>query len=246
MMKRLTLLLLVLAALAACSDDPVAPVVPGPVVVVPDTLGPITAVPLAIGDRWSYEVEWTVQILAATDGTDLYPPETRFSDGVKEIITTETLLGVRYQVERSRWIFDDGDSIVTYRRLRQDDTGLYRLLADLTAPPGALDGIERITETRRLEFPLDLGVAWTNSGGVQSRVTGKEMVDTVGGEAEAYRIRVISHRDRENDFIYVWFNEDGLVRRHNHNELHALDVTSGLEALVIIDETERIREAPPK
>ena len=149
-------------------------------------------------------------------------------------------------MERECWRFEGGDSVQSYRRYRQDETGLYRLFADLSAPPGALDGIEEADEIKRLEYPLDVETGWTNLGGSRSRVEAKEMVSTATGEVEAYRITITSHRDGENDFIRVWFNEGGLVRRHNHHELNAIDVNSGNQVIIVTDEIEMLREGPSR
>jgi hypothetical protein len=242
-MKRLLSILFVLGALGACSDDPVAP--PGGPGAGPDTLGPLTAVPLSLGDHWTYDVSWTLRVLT-TEREDFYPPDRRRADGVKEIVATEVLLGETWQVERECWRFETGDSVQSFRRYRQDESGLYRLFVDLSAPPGALEGIQEADEIMRLEFPLDVETGWTNLGGSRSRVEAKEMVQTATGEAEAYRISVTSHRDGENDFINVWFNEDGLVRRHNHFELNAIDIESGNHVIVVTDEIETLRKAPSR
>ena len=180
------------------------------------------------------------------EGDDFYPPDTRRAAGVKEIVATERILGVSYQVERECWRFSTGDSVQSFRRFRQDDSGLYRLRADLSAPPGELDGIPEIEEIKRLEFPLDLETGWNNLGGVRSRVEIKEIVKTAEGEAEAYRIRVTAQRENTDDFIYVWFNEDGMVRRHNHYEWNAIDVDSGYEVIILTDEIAVLRTAPPR
>jgi len=245
LMKRLLPIFFVLGSLAACSDNPVAPPGAPPPALLPDTLGPLTSVPLSNGDRWTYDVTWTLRVLTP-EGDDLYPADTRRASGVKEIVATETILGVSYQVERAFWRFTTGDSALSYRRFRQDETGLYRLIADLSAPPGALDGMMDIDEVRRLEFPLDLDTGWSNLAGYRSLVEAKEMVETAESEAEAYRILVTSHRDGTDNFIYVWFNEDGLVRRHNHSEMNAIDIESGERVLIVTDEIEILRTAPPR
>jgi len=240
-MKRLLPILFMLGALGACSEDPVAP--PGGPGMLPDTLGPLTAVPLSLGDQWTYDVSWTLSVLSP-DRDDFYPPRRRRADGIKEIVATENLLGESWKVERECWRFEEGDSVQSYRRYRQDETGLYRLFVDLSAPPGALEGIQEAEEIQRLAYPLDVAVGWASLGGRRSVVQSKEMVQTATGEAEAYRIDVTSHRDGENDFIRVWFNEDGLVRRHNHHELNAIDVDSGNHVIVVTDEIETLRKGP--
>jgi hypothetical protein len=248
MMKRLIpilFVLFVLCALAACSENPVAPPATLPVLPLPtDTLGPMTSVPLSIGDSWTYERTWKLEVLTAQRGR-FYPPRTGWADVVKEIVATEKVLGKTYPVERQcQFVEGAPDSVVSYRRLRQDETGLYRLIADLSAPPGALDGIESIEEFTRLEFPLDVGTGWPLLGGLRSSVVAKETVKTVEGEVEAYRISVTSHRDGENDFILVWYNQDGLIRRHNHSEVNAIDIESGFEVIVVTDEVQVMRKGP--
>jgi len=243
-MKRLFPILLVAAALAACSDDPVGPT-GGPGSAPPDTLGPLTSVPLEVGDRWTSDVTWTLSVLTP-ERQDFYPPDIRRAQGVREIVASESLLGESYKVERELWRFETGDSVQSYRRYRQDEGGLYRLFVDLSAPPGALEGIQEADEIKRLAYPLVPDMGWTSLNGTRSSVETKEMVQTADGEVEAYRIRVSSHRDGENDFIYVWFNEDGLVRRHNHTELNAIDIDSGNRVIVVTDEVEVLRTAPPR
>jgi hypothetical protein len=245
-MKRLLPILLVLGALAACSDDPTGPDGSGggPSTAPPDTLGPLTAVRLEIGDRWSGELTWSRRVLTP-ERQDYYPPEIRRAEGTKEMVATEAVLGGSYHVERTEWRFDNGESLESFRRYRQDESGLYRLFADLTAPPGALEGIDDAEEIKRLQYPVEADKGWTNLDATRSRVEAKEMVETGEGEVEAYRILVSSHRDGPDDFIYVWFNEDGLVQRHNHTELNAYDPGSGEILIVVIDEVETLRRVIP-
>ena len=145
--------------------------------------------PLAIGNRWVYDFYFEQLIVIDGDPPGLPVVQTAIIE--REIIGTETTRGIEYFVEETRTTSDAlPDVDIQWWRHRQDETGLYRLIADNRIPPQlsppppsdempvylqtalrehnakveaarrALSGVLDNHEIVRLYYPLKVGSAW--------------------------------------------------------------------------------------
>jgi hypothetical protein len=223
----------VLMGLAAgCEDEPVAPPPPPP--------EPAPFYPLTVGEAWTYDRARTVRFWAL-DGSGEVQPPIEFEGGAeRELVTTEELAGVVYVVER-QWFFADAgvDTVVTWRRYRQDDSGLYRAVLAFSIPPGSVPPVDSLSELTILRYPLAVGNEWPVSpgGATVRRVESLDTLATSRGQVQGLRIRVIAPTDGPNDIHREWYGTDGLLRAFDHTELLAMDPGSGETVRIVSDES---------
>jgi len=96
----------------------------------PTTRGWANFYPLAPGNLWSYDRQFTVDVFS----TGLPPNRFAYQATIEaEQTCVESIEGRSFQIERRRETAANGDEFVTWLRLRQDRDGLYEY--DLTGRP---------------------------------------------------------------------------------------------------------------
>lgn len=99
--------------------------------------------PLAIGNRWTYKIDWLEMIRPDSPGTNIFPVKASVSQYIeqREMVGTEERFGREYVVEEQKtWgqvsITPPGPDTITYWvRYRQDRAGLYEADVSLDQPP---------------------------------------------------------------------------------------------------------------
>lgn len=213
------------AALAACEDDPARPAqVPSP------TTADTTFQPLGAGHAWTYSASRALRYHDERGG-DARPPQDLHATVVHEITAEEVIAGATWALEEERFTIDGArDPVVSWRRYRQDRTGLYR--ADLPtrlAPGGAAD-IDSLTEARRLAYPPSVGDAWLLHDDVPGETAATASFDTLAtpaGTHPAFRVEYVLANDGPHDYRRFWYSRAGLLRSEVHTEIVAIDVSTG-------------------
>ncbi len=236
MKRTLTLLLFLCAALAGCSDDPVSPG--------RRSTGPmeVRSIPLDVGARWTYAHTFMAEWLHS-DGTHAREPVMIEATGSREIIGTEMLDGREYALEAQR-VNNDGEIAERWMRIRQDGSALYRADVSLSIPPGevVVDSAGFGDQTRLL-YPLTIDDTWELRPGNTSVTMTMESLDTLStpaGEMIAYRVRIDTSTQGEDDHSHVWYNAAGMVRRETHREIDAVDGSSGLLIHIVTNDLEEL------
>jgi hypothetical protein len=217
-------ILLLAAALTACSDDGVRPPT--------GYTRALAEFPLAQGNTWNYDLTFDATY-TREDGSDARPPEHFTATGTRAITGTDSVSGREYLVETYTAVADGGDPAIQWRRYRLDADTLFQ--ADLSpgVPPGEVPPDFETGELVRLRFPLRVGDRWQlrpGSDHVMVLVEARETLSLAIGKTPAWRLRVVSATDGPDDFIYIWFGAEGLLRREDHAEF---DATNGLTGEVI-------------
>lgn len=221
---------------AACSDDG------GPSRIVDPPPEP-SFYPLAIGNSWTYEITNTTR-MEYLDGSK--PPKTLVFQGsdTRTIIGMETIDGVEYFVEESVVTTNtDPDGSKSWRRYRQDDDGFYRSTVSTTVP-AELSGVAAAdvqdNESRRIQYPLEVGAEWIVSGPARSpltaRVEAQETVAVPAGDMTAWKIRFTGGIYTDESEYFIWYSRCGGVLVKSHFEQLAVDAETGLMVRITIDE----------
>lgn len=228
-------------ALSGCGDDGVRPVPRD----AGDTSFEVRSVPLAVGSRWSYAFDYTNEWFSDA-GINLPPPVHLTATGTRTLVETETLDGRDYVVEWEVVSAKGGTPTERWRRYRQDEAALYRASVSLAAAPGEVDtGGDPVDDLTRLVFPLEVGLTWTQLPGNPSPSFEVESLDTLSlaiGDVPAFRVRVDVASDGDDDYRLLWFGVQGLLRRHDHHEIMAIDGATNEVVRIVSDEVEEVTE----
>lgn len=211
----------VAACLVAGCEDPAAPR--------EETPAPTPFYPLSLGDAWTYDRARTTQFLDPNGGGEIRPPIELQATAERELISTEDLAGATYTVERQFFFGDGTDTVMTWRRYRQDDSGLYRAAVSTTIPPGSVPPLDSLIELAILQYPLAVAAQWSVSPGsaAMRRVEGVDTLVVLGGKKIGVRIRVTAPTDGPDDVHLEWYGTDGLLRASDHLELFAIEIGTG-------------------
>ena len=214
----------------ACDGDPASPP--------PVPLSPTLSYPLEVGEAWTYQRARTVHFIAF-DGSEVDPPLEFQGTAERELLRTEELAGLSFLVER-QWLFADGgvDTVTTWRRYRQNASGLYRAIVSVSIPPGSVPPLDSLTELTVLQYPITVASSWAATPGSTTirRVESIDTLTTAHGQARAVDIRVTSPTDGQRDSHREWYGRDGLLRAIDHTETLAVDPGTGEVIRVVSDE----------
>lgn len=226
-------------ALSACSDDGLRPA-PNPDGT--ETGFEVSSVPLLVGTRWVYDLDYT-RVWFSDARIDLPPPTHLTAVGTRTLEQVETLDGRDYVVEH-QVVSGGGTPVERWRRYRQDDAALYRADIALGVSPGGVGGDGTpIVDLTVLQFPLEAGDTWPQRAQRSLASFTVEALDTLvlgGDEVPAYRVRVDVAADGDDDFRLFWYGEHGFLRRYEHHEIVATDAVSGETVRIVTDETETL------
>jgi hypothetical protein len=226
-------------AFVGCSDNGVAPIQHTP----DDADFEVRSVPLDLGMRWTYSLDFTNEWFSDAPIT-LPPPIHLTATGTRTIERVETLDGRDYVVEHQ--VVDGGGTLAErWTRYRQDDGALYRADVSLNAPTGSLDPGDTVDDLTRLVYPLEVGATWTQQPHRSVVTYFVESLDTLSlsvGDVPAYRIRVDVAADGDNDLRLVWYGAYGLIRRYEHREIVAVDAETLETARIVSEEVEELTE----
>lgn len=241
----LALAALVVAAFAlpACDDNPTRPL---PVTKETPPPEPEGFVPLTLGSSWEYTLDVTIDMLDQ-DGRPVQPRRIYNLTEVRALVAVDTIAGREYVVEKqTTFASDSPDTVVQWRRFRQDSTGLYRAAVPLDSLPGTLPRMTDVVEFRRLLYPLETGDHWPLVAGDRSVihfVDGPDTLTVGTGEEPSIRIRVVVAGAGPNDYVLRWFSRTGFLGRTDHHEYDARDLATGQQVHLISHEMERLVRA---
>lgn len=231
-----------IAAAGACSDTPGTPVTPPPPSAAAFT-------PLSVGDSWTYH-HWRETHFLASNGSDVRAPISFAAESRREIVAVERIAGVDYAVERDCFfVIGSADTACTWRRLRQDDTGLYTADLDDDAPPGSFADLDSLTETRRLAYPVEVGASWELHEGNPSATATVEAYEPVGVPGDVHgAFRVSFHQPgmRALDRRLFWYSACGMLHSQVHAEFTAVDTGTGQMLRVVSDEDVALLASRPR
>ncbi len=220
----------------ACDGDPTTPQ--------PASSSVVSRYPLGVGESWTYQRTRTVRFIAF-DGSEVEPRVEFHGNAERELFTTEELAGTAYVVER-QWLFADSgdDTVTTWRRYRQDASGLYRALVALSIPPGSVPALASVAEMTVLQYPLTVARSWTAMPGSAAtrRVESIDTLTTSHGRVRGVDIRASAPTDGPRDSHREWYGRDGLLRAIDHTEVLAVDPGTGEVITIVSDESIELME----
>jgi hypothetical protein len=222
---------LVSGLIGACARDPTAPVA--------SAAASDGFMPLAPGDRWTYRHERITRFLAP-NGSEVRDPIAFDGESRRAIVAMERIAGTDYAVlEETFFVTGSLDTAVAWHRYREDETGLYRADLPDTWPPGGATGVDSLTETRELAYPLRVGATWELHAGSPAAIATIECEETVpfpGDERRAFRVSLRTPGMRPSDARLFWYSPCGLLARRVHAELTAMDTGTGEVIHIVSDE----------
>jgi len=223
--------------LPACEDDSVRP-------------APAEAplfYPLAIGSNWHFDHARTVRFLTADGLTEVRPPLELRDIFERALTGTEQIAGTEYVTEREiAYALDAPDTVVSWRRYRQDATGLFRAVVPVAVPPGAVPPVDSLAEVPVLTYPLEAGSEWHTSTAVLRSVEALDTLSIPAGTMAGYRIRITRPADGADDEHHEWYGSAGLLKTRDHVEVLASDVLTGEVVRIVSDDTAELSGFAPK
>lgn len=199
--------------------------------------GVVNSYPLAVGNRWTYEIHTTLNLdppVTATEVVDQVQKE--WVDVGDHTYLKQTMQGR----EPNAWI--------SVQYLRQDRDGLYQLDPPTvpTGAPAQRGGVPLLVttlfggsggkflavgpdagEALLLRYPLKVGESWTMrdvpelGGKWTATVEGRERLSMPAGDFNAYRVRVRQPFQGPEDGLLIWYAPEGIVKLLAH--VHTLD-----------------------
>ena len=219
--------------LSACGED--SPLAPS---ALPSDEGPFY--PLAVGNRWEIERALDVRYLNE-GGVEIYPPYLATGRALREIVAEEVIAGQTYLVEWEQMIIDGQppDTVESWERFRQDETGLYRAVVDERVPPGQLPPDSIVHEAVLLAYPLEAGATWNRAGVTYADMTveGEDTLAVGGKDTVCWRLRIDYRNARVNDYAFDWYARLGLLSSVRHGEVNAMDPDTGEIVVIVRHET---------
>ena len=238
---RLRAVPLLLVLLLACEEDALSPLAPAPA-------GDAGFYPLAVGSAWTYLSTRHVEFIAP-DGSDVRPPIHQRATTTREIVVQESIAGQVWSVEEDRSLVDGAEQpTVTWRRWREDPTGLYR--ADLLAsiPPGGATDVTSVDAARRFGYPREVGAEWLLRDDDQSARGTLVTIDVLAsgiGERSAFLVEYRFRDDGPKDWRRFWYSECGILRSEVRAEVEATDAISGRRLTIVSTVTTEIVSIHP-
>ncbi|MDH4037292.1 MAG: hypothetical protein OEX18_07905 [Candidatus Krumholzibacteria bacterium] len=234
-----TLAAILLLLTFACADDGMHPdPLPAP--------GDTAFYPLDVGTTWTYDAQRMVRYIAE-DGSDALPPVDQSATVVREIVADELIDGTVWALEEERFMLSGApDTTYSWRRYRQDASGLYRADLPVRLPPGAAAGLDSVTAARRLAYPLSPGASWLLHDGNPAEDATVAFLDTLttpGRTETAFAVVYQLEGDNPPDRRLFWYSERGLVASEVYREVVAIDAGTGKKIVIQNTETNALREA---
>jgi hypothetical protein len=230
--------LLLLLVVGCGSDDPLQ------VVTITDTDAGF--VPLAVGHSWTYNATQTITI-TFLDGSPSPPPNVSTVTETRTMTGFETFFEREYVVEERTFASPQGD-VRLWRRLRQDETGLYAAQVPEDSPPALRLTAAAEEEAVHLQYPLEENAEWTvRTEPLLERafVEGTEILSLPIGSISAFRVRIENGTLGPNDSAHRWYGECGLLRTRVRREFTAMDPGTGVATRVVTEVDEELTAFEP-
>jgi hypothetical protein len=204
--------------------------------------------PLVVGNQWTYQRSFSVEFVSLS-GSVVPPPRRLEATGTRRLTGTEQRFGRNYVIEHEVMVSDSmTDTVQTWMRYRQDETGLYSADVPVNEPPAvgpvaATDADQSAVtgenEATILAYPLRVGATWVVRRGparVTATVEARDTIELDLGRFATYRIRVLSEISGPSDVTLWWYGPCGLLRRLVHTEVLAIDAGTGDTTLVVTED----------
>jgi hypothetical protein len=231
---------LLVLVVPACSDDGQRPATPP----APTSN---TFYPLKVGTAWTYDSHRVVRFLSQ-DGGDVRPPIDQTATVMREIVISEDIDARSWAVEEERFVqAGAADTVLSWRRYREDAGGLYRADLPTTLPPGSGAGLDSVTAARRLSYPLSSGVSWALHEGDPAEtgtVLRMDTLITAAGPEIAFLVAYDLAGDGPEDWRHFRYSPRGLLGSTVFREVVAVDGGSGETIVIQSTETTLLRDEP--